>query len=123
MIRLPLTRKAIENRACDTAVNPYLALAMTTGATLAGIEGELDSGTAINRPLYDLSAADAEEAGIERLPGTLLEAITSFADDELAQQVFGGTMHELYVRYKRDEWTRFHEHVTSWEQTEYLRFF
>jgi glutamine synthetase len=32
-------------------------------------------------------------------------------------------MHSLYAKYKRDEWDRFHEHVTEWEQLEYLRFF
>jgi glutamine synthetase len=123
MIRLPLTRKAIENRACDTAVNPYLALSMTIGATLAGVQEQLEPGPAIDKPLYDVSAAEAEEAGIQRLPGTLLEAINAFAADELAKDVFGETMHTLFVRYKRDEWTRFHEHVTAWEQIEYLRFF
>jgi glutamine synthetase len=32
-------------------------------------------------------------------------------------------MHGLFSRYKRDEWARFHEHVTEWERIEYLRFF
>jgi glutamine synthetase len=123
MIRLPQTRKAIENRACDTAVNPYLALAMTTGATLAGIQEELPAGAPIDKPLYDVSAAEAQELGIQLLPRTLLEAITAFAQDDLAKDVFGETMHTLYTRSKRDEWERFHEHVTAWEQAEYLRFF
>ena len=32
-------------------------------------------------------------------------------------------MHDSYSRYKHDEWERFHEHITEWETSEYLRFY
>ena len=32
-------------------------------------------------------------------------------------------MHGMFSRYKQDEWQRFHDHVTEWEQAEYLRFY
>ena len=32
-------------------------------------------------------------------------------------------MHSSYSRYKHDEWNRYHQHVSDWEQREYLRFF
>ena len=44
LIRLPQRRNAIENRACDMAVNAYLALAMTVAASLEGLELENDPG-------------------------------------------------------------------------------
>ncbi len=123
MLRLPQTRRAIENRACDMSVNPYLALAMTIGASLEGLEGELDAGAPVNKPLYDLTDEEARERGVRHLPTTLIDAIDAFDRDPLASAVFGSTMHSLYSRYKHDEWERFHGHVTGWEQREYLKFF
>jgi glutamine synthetase len=123
MLRLPQTRHALENRACDMSVNPYLALAMTIGASLEGLADQLEAGPAINKPLYDLSDDDARVAGVRRLPATLIEAISAFDQDALAKDVFGPTMHAAYSRYKHDEWQRFHDQVTAWEQAEYMKFF
>jgi glutamine synthetase len=123
MLRMPQTRKAIENRACDMAVNPYSALALTVGASLEGIREGIAPGPPIDRALYDIPVEELTAAGIKRLPRTLLEAVEDFERDPLAAEVLGSTMHTLYAKYKRDEWNRFHEHVTEWEQLEYLRFF
>jgi glutamine synthetase len=105
------------------AVNPYLAIAMTIGASIEGIRDAIDPGLPIDKPLYDVTDAEMSELGIRRLPRTLLEAIERFDDDPLAAEVFGDTMHGMYSQYKHDEWNRFHEHITEWEQVEYLRFF
>jgi glutamine synthetase len=123
MLRLPQTRKAIENRACDMCVNPYLALALTLGASLEGMRERLDPGEPVDKPLYELTDEEAESRNVDRLPGNLLEAIEAFDRDPLAREVLGPTMHEMFSRYKRDEWQRFHDHVTEWEQAEYLRFY
>jgi glutamine synthetase len=123
MLRLPQTRKAIENRACDISVNAYLALAMTAAASLEGLEERIDPGPPFDRALYDVPAQELRERGIERLPATLLDAIRAFDDDPLAREAFGATMHDSYSRYKHDEWDRFHEHVTDWERQEYTLFF
>ena len=123
MIRLPQRRKAIENRACDMSVNAYLALAMTIGASVEGLEELIDPGAPLDRPAYDLTDEEVLNLGAPRLPTNLLEAIEQFKIDPLAKEVFGETMHRLYVRYKTNEWHRFHEHVTDWERIEYLRFF
>jgi glutamine synthetase len=123
MIRLPQTRIAVENRAVDMTVNAYSAMALTTAAALEGMEKKLDPGPPVNKPLYTLSAAEAEELGARRLPANLLDAVRAFEADELAQEVFGPKMHAMYSTYKHVEWARFHEHVTDWEQREYLRFF
>jgi glutamine synthetase len=123
MFRLPQARYAIENRAADMCMNAYLAMALTVGASCAGLEEEIDPGPGIDVDLYTLSDAELDQAGARRLPTTLLEAVQAFESDPVARDVLGPTMHDSYVRYKRDEWDRFHEHVTEWEQTEYLRFF
>ena len=49
---------------------------------------------------------------------TEIAAVLGVAPDKGRQ-----TMHTLFSRYKHDEWRRFHEHVTEWEQVEYLQFF
>src|SRR5262249_39947711 len=72
MLRLPQTRHAIENRACDMSVNPYLALAMTIGASLEGLEDRLDAGRPVNKPLYDLTEEEARAWEVRQLPTTLL---------------------------------------------------
>ncbi|MEA2319573.1 MAG: glutamine synthetase [Solirubrobacteraceae bacterium] len=123
MIRLPQRRRAIENRACDMAVNPHLALAMTTAASLAGIEQRLDAGQPMEKPLYDVTPAEQQERGIRRLPRTLIEAIEAFDADPLAKDVLGETMHGMFSQYKHDEWERFHQTVTEWDQKEYMKFF
>ena len=123
MLRLPQTRRAIENRASDMCVNAYLALAMTMGASLEGVTQRLDPGPPINSTLYDTSEEQLSSAGARRLPANLLQAVEAFDCDELAKSVLGPTMHTSYSRYKHDEWDRFHEHITDWETAEYLRFF
>jgi glutamine synthetase len=123
MLRLPQTRKAIENRASDMSVNAYLALAMTMGASLEGVAEGLDPGAPVDKALYDMTQEELDGAGVKPLPRNLLEAVEAFDDDPLAKEVLGPTMHDSYSRYKHDEWERFHEHVTDWETVEYLRFF
>jgi glutamine synthetase len=121
MIRLPQARFAIENRAVDMCVNPYLGLAMTCAASIEGIKEQLDPGQPLSKSLYELTAAEQQK--IRPLPRNLDQAITGFAADPLAKHVFGETMHHLYTRHKQDEWDRFHETITDWEKREYLRFF
>jgi glutamine synthetase len=123
MLRLPQTRMAIENRACDMQVNAYLALAMTMAASLEGLNDQIDPGPPIDKALYDMTPGEFDDAGIRRLPGNLLEAIRAFDEDPLAKAVLGPTMHNSYSRYRHDEWDRYHEHVSDWETHEYLRFF
>lgn len=70
-----------------------------------------------------MSAEEVAARSITRLPRNLFEAATALEEDALAKEVFGKTMHELAVKGKLDEWYRFSEHVTEWEQAEYLQFF
>lgn len=121
--RLPQARWAIENRAADMCMNPYLALAVTAAASLEGIVEQLEPAPPVNTDLYELSLGELSEAGITPLPATLLEAVQAFDQDDLVREVLGPTMHAAYSRYKRGEWARFHEHITEWEVQEYLRFF
>lgn len=123
MIRFPQTRKAIENRAADMCLNPYLTLGMTMAASLEGIEQKLDPGQPINKALYDLTDEELDAAGAIPLPESLLEATQAFDEDPLAKEVCGEILHSMYSRYKHNEWQRFNQSVSDWEVIEYLRFF
>jgi len=123
MLRLPMNRFCIENRATDMCMNAYLSLAMTTGAAVKGIKEKLDPGPSIDKNLYKMTDADFDAAGIQRLPRTLGEAIEIFDKDELAKEVLGEVMHNSFSLYKHDEWERYSVYISQWEVEEYLRFF
>ncbi len=122
MLRLPQTRHAIENRASDMCLNPYLGLAMTAAASLEGLRQKIDPGPPVEHSLYDLDRKKSK-TGAKPLPANLSEAVAALESDALAKEALGPTMHGSFCRYKGDEWHRFHEHVTEWEQKEYLRFY
>jgi glutamine synthetase len=123
MIRFPQARFAIENRAADMCLNPYLGLAMTAAASLEGIRESVDPGPSLEKSLYDMTPEERDAFKVKPLPRNLDQAIAGFAADKLAKHVFGETMHRLYTLHKQDEWDRFHEAITEWERKEYLRFF
>ena len=123
MLRLPQARRAIENRAADMTMNPYLAIAMTMAASLEGIREKIDPGPPTETSAYDTPDEAFAGMGRQRLPRTLVEAIEAFDADALAKEVLGPVMHASFSRFKHDEWDRFHEHVTDWELEEYLRLY
>ncbi|NKC13470.1 MAG: glutamine synthetase [Gammaproteobacteria bacterium] len=123
MLRLPQNRFCIENRAADMCMNPYLSLALTLAFAAQGVAQRIDPGAALNRDLYALSDEQIQAHGGRRLPRHLLEAVEALQADELARDVMGAQMHESYLRYKIDEWERYHQAVTDWEVQEYLRLY
>ena len=104
-------------------MNPYLALGMTSAAAVKGVMEEIDPGPPLNKDLYDLTDEEIRASGGQRLPRNLLEAIEILRDDPLAAEVLGPTMMNSWLRYKVDEWERYHQTVTDWEVEEYLRLY
>ena len=123
MLRLPQNRFCIENRASDLCMNPYLALAMTTGAAVAGVIGGIDPGPPLDKDLYLLSDEEIRAHGGRRLPRNLLEATEQLNRDPLAAEVLGPALLKSWSEYKFDEWERYHQAVTDWEVQEYLRLY
>ena len=123
MLRLPQNRFCIENRASDLCMNPYLALAMTTGAAVAGVTEGIDPGPPLNKDLYLLSDEEIRAHGGRRLPRNLLEATEQLNEDPLAAEVLGPALLKSWSEYKFDEWERYHQAVTDWEVREYLRLY
>ena len=54
---------------------------------------------------------------------SLEEVIEFLKDDKLAEKVLGKVMLNSYIKYKNDEWERYHQAVTDWEVKEYLRLY
>ena len=115
-----LSSARVECRAVDTAMNPYLAAAMTLGAGLEGIEQDLDPGDPIDRNMYLQTDAELAELGVETLPRTLLEGIEAFAADPLGKEVMGEDLFRSFIELKEREWWDFHNAVSVWELDEYL---
>jgi glutamine synthetase len=123
MLRIPGPGR-VEDRTIDGSCNPYLAAAAILAAGLDGIENRLDPGDANPGNLYEMPEEELKRRGVELLPENLLDATRELERDEVIRAALGRGRDEDYVDYfvrvKRDEWKRYHEHVTSWELNEYL---
>ena len=73
--------------------------------------------------LYALKDEDFKKLGIRRLPRNLHQAVDYLKKDKLAEKVLGKVMLNSYIKYKNDEWERYHQAVTDWEVKEYLRLY
>jgi glutamine synthetase len=123
MLRLPQTRYCIENRAADMCMNPYLSLGLTAAAMVDGVVNKIDPGKPFNRDLYSMTDDEINKAGITRLPRNLLEACEALKKSDFARKTLGDKIIHSYLRYKLDEWERYHQTVTDWEVREYLRLY
>jgi glutamine synthetase len=115
MLRLPMSRPCIENRAPDMAMNPYLAFAIQLAAGLDGIDRELDPGPARNDNLYRADERDL-------LPRTLLDAIRAFSADPISDVAFGKEMAGIYAKQKLREWERHFYAVSPRQLDDMLEF-
>jgi glutamine synthetase len=122
MLRLPMSRPCVENRAVDMSVNPYLAAALSLAAGLEGIKENLDPGEPLNDNLYTLSANDVERRRVVRLPQTLLDAVRAFEEDSLVTETFGRTFQQVYVEQKQREWAKAFYRVCDEERAEMLTY-
>jgi glutamine synthetase len=122
MLRLPMSRFCVENRAVDMSVNPYLAAALSLAAGLEGIEKNLDPGEPLNDNLYTLSTHDVHTRRVTRLPQTLLDAIREFETDPLVTEAFGETFQRIYCEQKQKEWAKSFYRVSDEERQDMLSY-
>ncbi|HEX8342426.1 MAG TPA: hypothetical protein VF624_16100 [Tepidisphaeraceae bacterium] len=122
MLRLPMSRPCVENRAVDMSVNPYLAAAINLAAGLQGIRENLDPGEPLNDNLYTLSKGDADRRRVERLPQTLLDGVRAFDEDPLVAETFGADFQRVYSEQKHKEWARGFYRVSEDEREEMLTY-
>ena len=123
MLRLPQSRFAIENRAADMCMNPYISLGMMLAAQVEGLVNELDPGPSLDEDLYVMDDAEKARRNLTPLPRNLMEASEHLGKSELARNVMGESMMRSFLAYKIDEWERYHQETTDWEVREYLRLY
>src|SRR4051812_24536335 len=121
MLRLPMSRPCVENRAVDMSVNPHLAAALSLAAGLEGIRLKLDPGEPLNDNLYSLSKSDEKKRRVTRLPQTLLDAVRAFEADELVAEAFG-PFQTIYAEQKYKEWAKGFYRVTDDERADALTY-
>ena len=123
LIRIPSSRgesTRIELRCPDPSVNPYLALAVCLRAGLEGIREKIEPPESVNCNIFSMSDEEKSLAGIERLPGTLFEAIEELEKDEFIRNSLGNHVANKYIEAKKEEWNKYCAQITDWEIDEYL---
>lgn len=104
----------VENRAPESAANPYFALAAQLICGLDGISRGLMP------PPPTLSPYDGPA---DPLPATLGEAIDAFGESALFRRVLGDECVDYLVQIKQFEWDRYLSALSEWEQAEYFSLF
>jgi glutamine synthetase len=98
----------VESRIPGADVNPYLAFAATIAGGLYGIEHRIEPPPPFNGNGY--TATD-----VPRVPSTLVEAVQSFEQSEVARKAFGEEVHAHLLNTARQEWATSNTVVTDWE--------
>lgn len=123
LIRIPSSRGSstrIELRCPDSAVNPYLALAVCLAAGLDGIKKRMTPPEGIDANIFAMTPEELKIRGVKQLPETLGEAIEAFETDEFVRNVLGKHIFTKLLEAKKEEWREFRAQVTDWEVEEYL---
>jgi len=110
-----------ELRFPDPSSNPYLAFAGMLAAALDGIDNNLTPPKPLNNVnLYHLNAEERQKMGVGELPGSLAEALTELAQDQVLLDALGPVAYEAFNRAKWEEWDEYRIHVTDYEIERYL---
>ncbi|NBI89102.1 type I glutamate--ammonia ligase [Lachnospiraceae bacterium] len=126
LIRIPATRgegTRIELRCPDPSANPYLALAVCLRAGLDGIANRIEPPKSVDCNIFAMTKDEREEAGIEAIPETLIEAVYELEKDRFIQSVLGKHVSDKYIEAKKAEWAEYRSQVTQWEIGAYLNKF
>lgn len=123
LIRIPdgrgrRTRLSLQSP--DATCNPYLAIAVCLAAGLDGIRNQIMPPKKMDANLFEMSSRQLENAGIEFLPGSLIDAVRALEQDDFICGVLGQHITERFIEYKKEEWSEFRRHVSNWELEHYL---
>jgi len=89
-------------------------------AGLDGIKNKILPPEPVNQNIYEMSAAEREELGIQSLPGSLGEALEELKGSELIKSALGDHIFEHFVEAKEIEWDVYRTQVHPWELEQYL---
>ncbi|HCA67018.1 MAG: hypothetical protein A2249_01680 [Candidatus Jacksonbacteria bacterium RIFOXYA2_FULL_44_7] len=127
LVRIPKTFKdkshvatRAELRCPDPASNPYLAFAVMLSSGLRGIENAYTLPAPSEEDVFELDDDKLTQKNIDKLPGTLLEALSYYYKSDLVKEALGDHLYKEYYRAKYAEWDEFRRAVTDWEIKKYL---
>lgn len=103
----------VENRLPGADVNPYYAMAATIAAGLWGIENKIDCGEPFHGDAY-------ANRNLARVPRSLEEAASLFAQSEIAAWAFGEDIRKFLLHHAEMEIQAYRESVTDWERFRYF---
>jgi glutamine synthetase len=124
LVRIPASRgisTRAEVRCPDPACNPYLALAMMLNSGLDGVRNKVRVPPSVNVDIFEMTAAEKDEACIASLPGNLHEAIIALKESSIARDTLGGHIFDKYIEGKTKEWDSYRTAVTDWEINRYIK--
>jgi glutamine synthetase len=110
----------IEVRSPDSATNPYLCFAVLLAAGLRGVEDELPLPPGAEDDVWTLSEQERRALGMQPLPTSLADAITTMERSELVAETLGEHVFDFFLRNKRAEWQAYRSEVTPFELGRYL---
>ena len=93
----------MEFRAADAAASPYLVLAALVHAGAQGLAEGMPAPTPTEGDLDTFDATALAKAGVERLPGSLEEALGRFETSEAIGDWMGEEFRRVYLDHKRGE--------------------
>jgi len=123
LIRVPAKRgngTRIELRSPDPSCNPYLTFAVMLTAMIDGIKNKITPPKQTEENIYEMSAKERQDKGIESLPGALNEALYLMKRNELVKRALGEHIYSEFVSAKEKEWDDYRTKVSAWEIENYL---
>ena len=117
----------VENRACDGAANPYLAMAAQLAAGLDGIDRGPTRASPTGTTSMRCRRRRSPTAGSGRCRRPCLHAVEELTGDDVLRQALGKTPDGDYIDYyasvKRREFLSWHAAVSDSEIDRYLTLF
>ena len=126
LVRVPMYKPnkgnstRIEFRSLDSAANPYLAFAVILAAGLKGITEGYELPPEAEDDVWNLTDAERLAMGIDKLPGSLGDAVRIMEGSELVAETLGEHVFDFFLRNKRAEWADYRRQVTQFELDRYL---
>jgi glutamine synthetase len=125
LVRVPMYKPGhekatrIELRCPDPACNPYLAFGVMLAAGLKGIDAGATLRPPVEEDIYEMSAHERQELGIESLPGSLIEALELTAKSKVVRDALGEHVFTKFLENKRIEWDNYRVQITDYEMETY----
>ena len=117
-IRVPAgrgIRTRIELRNPDPAGNPYLQFTVMLAAGLKGIEDKIEPPEPVEKDIFQMSAKEREDYGIESLHENLGQALDHMRKSNLVKEILGEHLFDHFLYIKGKEWEDYRAQVSDWE--------